>query len=261
VIRVGVIGAGGRMGQEVCRAVTEAEGLELVAEIDPAFADVLTLNGVMRAPSLRSVEDGSLDVLVDFTVADIDHGYLADAVTRGFHIVVGTTGLRPAELDAIAVAAEGDGANALVAPNFAIGAVLMMKFAEQAAKYFDGVEVIELHHDRKVDAPSGTALKTIDRIAAARQAAGVAEQRDPTTTMALEGARGGRGPAGIAVHSVRLPGLVAHEEILFGNPGEGLTLRHDSYDRSSFMPGVLLGIRRVGTISGLTIGLESFLED
>jgi 4-hydroxy-tetrahydrodipicolinate reductase len=218
-IRVAVAGAAGRMGQTVCRAVQSADDLELTGRADPALntpvADVL----------------GSADVLVDFTVPSSAVANAREAVAAGVHAVIGTTGFDPAELKGVS------GANVFIAPNFAIGAVLMMQFAVQAARHMAKAEIIELHHDRKVDAPSGTAARTAALIAQAS-------------------------PDGVTppIHSVRLPGLVAHQEVIFGDVGQTLTIRHDSIDRESFMPGVLLAIRRVG---GLTkspvVGLEHLL--
>jgi 4-hydroxy-tetrahydrodipicolinate reductase len=174
---------------------------------------------------------------------------------------VGTTGLGDAELEAAAQLFADSPANAVVAPNFAIGAVLLMRFCELAAPHMDGVEVIELHHDAKRDAPSGTARQTAAGIAAARSRAGSPPlPADPTTELVLPGARGGEGPGGIRIHSVRLPGLIAHEEVIFGALGQSLTIRHDSYDRRSFMPGVLLAVRAVPDRPGLTVGLEALLD-
>jgi len=173
---------------------------------------------------------------------------------------VGTTGLGETELDQLREASARRGANLVVAANFAIGAVLLMRFAAQAAPYFEAVEIVELHHDQKVDAPSGTSLATAKAIAEARAAAGLGAPRDPTTTHVLEGARGAKASGEVPIHSVRLPGLVAHEEVLFGSPGQGLTIRHDSYDRLSFMSGVLLAVRAVQGRPGLTLGLEPLLD-
>jgi 4-hydroxy-tetrahydrodipicolinate reductase len=218
-IRVAVAGAAGRMGQTVCRAVEGAEDLELTGRADPALdtpvADVLE----------------NADVLVDFTVPTSAVANARQAVAAGVHVVIGTTGFDPADLEGVS------GANIFIAPNFAIGAVLMMQFAVQAARHMAKAEIIELHHDRKVDAPSGTAARTAALIA--------------------EASAGGNTPP---IHSVRLPGLVAHQEVIFGDVGQTLTIRHDSIDRESFMPGVLLAVRRVG---GLTespvVGLEHLL--
>lgn len=244
-LRVAVVGAKGRMGSTTCRAVEGATGMELVAQLDVGD-DVAT--GVAGA-----------DVAVVFSVPDVAVEHTVACVRAGVHAVVGTTGWtaeRLAEVRAALDAAPGVGV--LVAPNFALGAVLLMRFAAAASAHFESVEVVELHHPDKVDAPSGTARHTAEAIAAARREAGLGAVPDATTT-ALDGARGAE-VDGIRVHSVRLRGLVAHEEVLLGNPGEQLTLRHDSFDRVSFMPGVVLGIRTVGSRPGLTVGLEHYLE-
>ena len=247
------------MGQEVCRAVGEAADLVLAAVVDPHLpGDVLA--GVAAGSDVEVLGEAGVDVAVDFTHARAARANLAWCAAHGVHAVVGTTGLAPEDLDDLARRFDSSTANAVVAPNFAIGAVLLMRLCEVAAPFMEGVEVIELHHDRKVDAPSGTALRTADRIAAARAAAGSAPlPPDPTTDEVLSGARGGEAPGGVRVHSVRLPGLVAHEEVVFGAAGQSLTIRHDSYDRRSFMPGVLLAVRAVGGRPGLTVGLEPLL--
>ncbi|MEI8051473.1 MAG: 4-hydroxy-tetrahydrodipicolinate reductase [Actinomycetes bacterium] len=261
MINVGVIGAAGRMGQAVIAAVEAAPDLTLSAVIDPRVDTLSVTKSVIRATSVAELPDAAAEVLVDFTVAEAARLHLAPALVRGIHLVVGTTGLTLEDLDALEVASAASGANAVVAPNFALSAVLLMRFAEQAARYFEGVEIIELHHDNKVDAPSGTAMATAERIAEARAIASLEEPHDPTTTTVLQGARGGVGPGGLAIHSVRLPGLIAHEEVLFGNPGEGLTLRHDTYDRSAFMAGVLLAVRSVASRPGVTRGLDPLLDE
>lgn len=242
-MKIAVFGARGRMGAEVCRAVEAADDLELVAAIDA---------GDDRAPAETA------DVVVDFTVPDVVMGNLAWCIEHRVHAVVGTTGFTDERLQQLRdrLAAE-PGANILVAPNFSIGAVLMMHFAEQAARFFESAEIIELHHPDKVDAPSGTAQATARRIAAAREAAGLGAVPDATTT-ALDGARGAD-VAGVHVHGVRLRGLVAHQEVLFGSVGETLTIRHDSLDRAGFMPGVLAAVRAVPGLPGLTIGIDSLL--
>ena len=245
-IRVAVLGAAGRMGSTVVKAVEEAPDLELVATLD-AGDDV----GGLAATGAQ--------VAVDFTVPSATEANVLSLVDAGIHAVVGTTGWTEESLTRVrARLDEKPGVGVLIAPNFALGAVLAMTFASRAARYFESVEVIELHHPDKVDAPSGTARHTAAGIAAARAAAGVGLSPDATTT-ALDGARGAD-VDGVRVHSVRLRGLIAHEEILLGNAGEMLTLRHDSFDRVSFMPGVLLGIREVGGRPGLTVGLEHFLD-
>lgn len=255
------------MGQAVCRAVCQAEDLQLVAAVDPANQGA-PLSQVVggEVPALEvlgqvsELDPAGVQVVVDFTVAASARQNLAWCAAQGVHAVVGTTGLSQDDMDQVRTQFEGSGANALIAPNFAIGALLLMHLCEVAAPHMDSVEIIELHHDQKRDAPSGTAVRTAERLAAARRAADRgALPPDPTTTMALEGARGGAGPGGVRVHSVRLPGLVAHQEVIFGAPGETLTVRHDATDRVSFMAGVLLGIRAVGSRPGVTIGLEPVL--
>lgn len=243
VVKVAVIGANGRMGSEVCRTVTATDGLELVGRYDQddALGDL-----------------GGADVVVEFSVPTASPANVAHCVERGAHVVVGTTGWDDERLSALGdQLAAHPGIGVLIAPNFAIGAILMMRFAEQAARFYESVEVIELHHPDKVDAPSGTAARTARLIAGSRAAAGLADVPD-ATTQDPDGARGAR-VDGIPVHSVRLRGLVAHQEVLLGGAGEMLTLRHDSFDRTSFMPGVVAGIRGVVDHPGLTVGLEHFL--
>ncbi len=266
MLRVGVTGAGGRMGQEVCRAVTAAADLQLAAAIDPAMAgqDLAPLIGAAGA-DMAIVGDldaatGSVDVVVDFTVAEAARATLRWCARRGVHAVVGTTGLSDEDLAEAELAFAASEANAVVAPNFAIGAVLLLRFCALAAPWMDAAEIIELHHDGKLDAPSGTALLTAARIADARRTAGLAPYApDRTAQHVLASARGAAGPGGCRVHSVRLPGLVAHEEVLFGGVGQTLTIRHDSSDRRSFMPGVLLAVRGVADRPGLTVGLDPLL--
>jgi 4-hydroxy-tetrahydrodipicolinate reductase len=241
--RVAVLGARGRMGAEVVRAVEGAADLTLAAAYD--VDDALDLSGA--------------DVAVDFTAPDAVMGNLRTCIGAGVHAVVGTTGFDEARLAELRQwLATAPGVGVLVAPNFAIAAVLMMQFAAQAARFFDSVEIIELHHPGKVDAPSGTARRTAELVAAARREAGCAPMPDATST-SLPGARGAD-VDGVRLHAVRLAGLVAHQEVLLGGAGESLTIRHDSYDRASFMPGVLLGIRSVAARPGLTVGLEALLD-
>ncbi|MGL4744009.1 MAG: 4-hydroxy-tetrahydrodipicolinate reductase [Dermatophilaceae bacterium] len=243
VIRVSVIGAAGRMGATVCAAVAAAAGLELAGRYDDGD-DLGDLAGA--------------DVVVEFSVPDASPGNVAHCVDRGVHVVVGTTGWDDARLSTLSARLAGHpGVGVLIAPNFAIGAVLMMTFAQQAARFYESVEVVELHHPAKVDAPSGTASRTAELIGSARAEAGLAPPPDATTADPL-GARGGT-VCGIPVHSVRLRGLVAHQEVLLGNEGEQLTIRHDSFDRVSFMSGVLAAVREVGNRPGLTVGLEHYL--
>jgi 4-hydroxy-tetrahydrodipicolinate reductase len=257
--RVGVVGAGGRMGQEVCRAVTEAPDMELAAAVDPAHVGT-DVCGHTIVGEVNALRDLGADVVVDFTIAEAVRHNASHYAQQGIHAVIGTSGLSDTDLATIAQQFEGSGANAIVAANFAIGAVLLLHLCRIAAPYMDGVEVIELHHDAKRDAPSGTAMDTVAAIEAARRAAGSAPlPPDPTNDVVLEGARGATSADGVHVHSVRLPGLVAHEEVIFGAPGQSLSIRHDSYDRRSFMPGVLRAVREVPRRPGLTVGLEAVL--
>jgi 4-hydroxy-tetrahydrodipicolinate reductase len=204
---------------------------------------------------LRDLASAEPEVAVDFTSAVAAAGNLRWCGLNGVHAVVGTTGLSPGDLADLAALFDGSRCNAVVAPNFAIGAVLMMRLAELAAPWFESAEIMELHHDQKIDAPSGTALLTAERMAKASPE----WAPDPTEKEVLEGARGGLSPGGIRIHSVRLRGLVAHQEVLLGTTGQSLSIRHDSYDRTSFMPGVLLAVRQVGSRPGLTIGLDALL--
>ena len=244
MIKVGVVGARGRMGQSVVEAVNAAPDCELVAAID------------MGVPASALAQAGA-EVIVDFTTPDAVMRTLKYCIGAGIHCVVGTTGFDEARLDQLRQwCAENPTVGVLIAPNFGIGAVVMMRLAELAAPYFESAEIIELHHPDKVDAPSGTATHTAQLMAAARSA--LPEQPD-ATTHELDGARGAT-IDGIHVHSVRARGLVAHQEVILGGEGETLTIRHDSLDRSSFMPGVLLGVRRVREHPGLTVGLAHYLE-
>src|SRR6266516_3418421 len=247
MIRVGVLGAGGRMGQHVCQAVIDDPELELVAAVDPHHAGIdldqvgLHGTGLQMAAGPQALSEADAEVAVDFTVLDAARKNLEWCADHSVHAVVGTTGFTAEELEALRKRFAEAGANAVIAPNFALGAVLMMRLAELAAPFFDTAEVIELHHDNKVDAPSGTAMMTVQRIADASSDWAA----DPTKSVVAEGARGGIGPGGIRVHSLRIRGLVAHHEVVLGTTGQSLTIRHDSYDRTSYMPGVLLAIRRV----------------
>jgi 4-hydroxy-tetrahydrodipicolinate reductase len=243
--RVGVLGARGKVGSVVCTAVGDAPDLELVAAVDAGDA-------------IEQLIDTGAEVVVDFTHPGAVMANLDFAISHGMHAVVGTTGFDDARLAQLETWLEGSpGVGVLVAPNFSVGAVLMMRFAAEAARFFESAEVVELHHPDKADAPSGTARRTASLMAQARRAAGAGPVPDATST-SLDGARGAD-VDGIAVHSVRARGLVAHQEVLLGGPGETLTIRHDSMDRSSFVPGVLLGIASVPSAPGLTVGLERFL--
>lgn len=247
--KVAVIGSRGRMGATVCRAVQAADDLEFVGGFD--LGDELG-------------DLGGAEVVVEFSVPSASLANVTECVRRGVHVVVGTTGWDEVtlgelsdHLSAAPAARTGGSVGVLIAPNFALGAILMMSFAAQAARFFESVEVIELHHPNKVDAPSGTAARTADLVGAAREAAGLGPVPDATTTDP-DGARGTR-VHGIPVHSVRVRGLVAHQEVILGNVGETLTIRHDSLDRESFMAGVLAGVRAVGAHPGVTVGLEHYL--
>jgi len=255
-MRVGVFGAGGRMGSTVCEAVAGDPALELVAAVDPNRAGV-EVCGVAVAAEADAMTAAKAEVAVDFTAPSVVMGNLRWCAENGVHAVVGTSGLSEDDLGQLrSWFTDGhDTPNCIVAPNFAIGAVLMIRFAELAAPYFETAEIIELHHDGKVDAPSGTAVHTLERMAAASPEWGA----DPTTKTVVPGARGGEGPAGIRVHSVRLRGIVAHQEVLLGTTGQTLSIRHDSYDRTSFMPGVLLAVKAVADRPGLTVGLDAVL--
>ena len=245
-MKVGVLGARGRMGQEVCRAIKATNDLELVAEID--------LND-----SLETLKSSKADVIVDFTTPDVVMGNLKFAIENGIHAVVGTTGFDSTRLDTLKkLLAANPKVGVLIAPNFGLGAVLMMQFAKSAAKYFESAEIIELHHPEKVDAPSGTATRTAELINEARREANLGKMPDKTAN-SIDGARGAK-IGEVPIHSVRLRGLVAHQEVLFGDKGELLTIRHDSLDRSGFMPGVLVGVREVSSNPGLTVGLEHYLK-
>ncbi|MGH9223614.1 MAG: 4-hydroxy-tetrahydrodipicolinate reductase [Acidimicrobiales bacterium] len=260
-IRVGVFGAGGRMGSLVCQAVVADPTLQLVAAIDPLH-EGLDLKGVTGAdvPGVRISADAQAlrlaeaHVAVDFTHVAAARENLAWCAANGVHAVVGTTGF--VADDYAELGKQFTSSNCFIAPNFAIGAVLMMRFSELAARYFETAEIIELHHDQKEDAPSGTALLTAERVAAASPD----WAPDPTRHVVVDGARGGQAAGGIRVHSVRLRGMVAHQEVLFGTMGQSLSIRHDSYDRSSFMPGVLLAVKSVGQRPGVTVGLDALIE-
>jgi 4-hydroxy-tetrahydrodipicolinate reductase len=245
-IKVGVIGARGKVGAEVCRGVDEAPGLELVAQVDVG-------------DDLGSLEAAGAEVAVDFTHPDAVMANLEHCIGHGIHAVVGTTGFDDERLETVRRwLAAAPQVGVLVAPNFSIGALLMMRFAELAAPHYESVEIVEMHHPDKADAPSGTARRTAQIVAAARGAAGLGPVPDATAS-ALDGARGAD-VDGIRVHSQRIRGLVAHQEVLLGSPGETLTIRHDSLDRASFVPGVLSGIRGVAAHPGLTVGLEHYLD-
>ena len=243
-MRVGVLGARGKVGKTMCAAVRNADDMTLSAEVD-------------AGDSLAMFTDNDTEVVIDFTHPDVVMNSLEFLIDNGIHAVVGTTGFTDERIAKVETwLAAKPGAGVLIAPNFAIGAVLSMYFAQKAAPYFESVEVIELHHPHKADAPSGTATRTAKLIAEARK--GLPPNPDATST-GLPGARGAD-VDGIPVHSVRLTGLVAHQEVLFGTEGETLTIRHDSLDRTSFVPGVLLAVREIAKRPGLTIGIEPLLD-
>jgi 4-hydroxy-tetrahydrodipicolinate reductase len=263
MIRVGVIGAAGKMGREVCSAVLADPDLHLVAAVDvTAGSSVGELVGgdskVKISDELEMLSDAEVEVAVDFTHPGAVMDNVRWCVRHGVHAVVGTTGITPSDLEEIVrlIDEEGNESNVFVAPNFAIGAVLMMKFSATAARYLPSVEIIEMHHQQKADAPSGTALKTAEEIAAALGETGAPGDASKES---IPGVRGGK-IDGVTIHSVRLSGLVAHQEVLLGGPGQLLTIRHDSFDRASFMPGVLLAVKAISTRPGLTYGLEHLLD-
>jgi 4-hydroxy-tetrahydrodipicolinate reductase len=249
------------MGSTVCRAIVADPDLQLVAAVDPLHAGIdlrgvtgADLRGLQVSPDLDALARAEAQVAVDFTHIDAARANLAWCAANGVHAVVGTSGFTPADYEELAT--RFTRSNCFIAPNFAIGAVLMMRFAELAAPYFETAEIIELHHDQKVDAPSGTAMHTAERMATKSPD----WAPDPTTKQVVEGARGGAGAGGIRIHSVRLRGLVAHQEVLLGTAGQSLSIRHDSYDRASFMPGVVLAVKSVASHPGVTVGLDAFLD-
>ena len=243
MINVGVLGAAGRMGATVCDVVGADDELTLVARVDVD-------------DSLDDLVTAGAQVAVDFTTPATVKDNVLFCLSHGIHAVVGTTGLSDADLKEIEAAAAASQANAFVAPNFALGAVLMMRFAAQAAPYFDCAEIVERHHENKLDSPSGTSLRTAELMNEARDKQWPGPARGSET---LEGSRGGDA-AGVRIHSLRVKGSVAHQEVVLGTAGETLTIRHDSLDRASFMPGVLLAIKRIASLDGLTVGLERLLE-
>ena len=252
-IRVGVIGAAGRMGQTVCAAISADKNLELVAAVDSA-ASGSTVEGLIIAKDLRALADAKVEVVVDFTVAAASRVNLPWLAMHNVHAVVGTTGFTDADIAEFKKMFTSS--NCIVAPNFAIGAVLMMRFAEIAAPFFDTAEIIEIHHDGKADSPSGTAISTAQRMAAASGT----RAKDPTTHEAIAGARGAKGPGDIPIHAVRMRGVVANQEVVLGTQGQTLTIRHDTIDRASFMPGVVLACKKIAEHKGFTLGLDKFLD-
>jgi 4-hydroxy-tetrahydrodipicolinate reductase len=245
-VKVGVLGALGKVGREVCTAVDGADDLELVARVD-------------AGDDLAALTEAGAEAVVDFTHPDVVMDNLEFCIAHGIHAVVGTTGFDEGRLEQLrGWLRDSPATGVLVAPNFSIGAILMMRFAAEAARFYESAEVVELHHPDKADAPSGTARRTAELIAAARREAGLGPAPDATST-ALAGARGAD-VEGVRVHGLRIRGLVAHQEVILGGLGETLTIRHDSMDRASFTPGVLLGLRRIAGTPGLTVGLEHFLD-
>ena len=259
-MRIGVIGAGGRMGSEVCRAVAAADGLELVAAVDPhhagrTVADVAGIESTLDvAAELDALVAAEVEVAVDFSLPTAVGANLRWLLEHDIHAVVGATGIGDEDLIVARELADAQAANALIAPNFALGAVLLMRFAAEAARHLPHVEVIESHHDRKVDAPSGTALRTAELIAQARSEV-------PDAPLGDDDHPGARGAThdDVRVHSVRLPGVVADQDVIFGGLGQTLTISHRTLDRTAFMPGVVLACRRVGELDGLVVGLEHLL--
>lgn len=266
-MRVGVFGAGGQMGGTVCRAVAEDKDLELVTAIDPRLSGIdlsqvtgITGTGLTISGSKEHLLSFGAQVAVDFTAADVAYENMMWCAENGVHGVVGTTGLSDSQISDLKSAFSISTANCIVAPNFAIGAVLMMRFSEMASIFFDTVDVIEFHHDAKVDAPSGTAMETARRISEFRKSSNLPFAPDPTEKIVLDGARGGKYEQGLNVHSLRVRGMVAHQEVILGTIGQTLTIRHDSYDRTSFMPGVLLAIKSVDSVAGFVYGMDSLVD-
>ena len=252
MIKVGVIGAAGRMGATVCAAIAAADGLQLVAAVDAVPG--VTAEGITISKELRALADAHVDVAVDFTVAAASRINLPWLAMHSIHAVVGTTGFTQEDLDTFKKSFTNS--NCIVAANFAVGAVLMMRFAEMAAPFFDTAEIIEIHHDKKADSPSGTAIATAQRMAAASNEWAI----DPTKHEAIAGARGANGPGDIPIHAVRMRGTVANQEVILGTQSQTLTIRHDTIDRASFMPGVVLACKKIAVHQGFTLGLDKFLN-
>jgi 4-hydroxy-tetrahydrodipicolinate reductase len=253
------------MGSEVCRAVAADPALQLVAAVDPfhageSLADTAGLTGsdVVIAAEADAFVAAGVQVAIDFTHAEAAHTNMLWCAGHGIHAVVGTTGFTASQIDQYRAAFTSS--NCLIAPNFAIGAVLMMRFAEMAAPFFETAEIIEFHHDKKIDAPSGTATATAQRMAERMMQANRKLADDPTQKEVYAGARGGLGPADIRVHAVRMRGMVAHQEVILGTTGQTLVIRHDTTDRTSFMPGVVLAAKRIAEVPGLVFGLDPYLD-
>ncbi|MCL4448734.1 MAG: 4-hydroxy-tetrahydrodipicolinate reductase [Actinobacteria bacterium] len=260
MVRVGVLGAGGKMGSYVCKAVENDPDLLLVSAVDPAFdGQKATPTGdIVISKNLDTLIQSQTEVAVDFTYAQAARESLKWCAAHGINMVMGTTGFGDEELIEFNQLFQTAKSNCIIASNFAIGAVLMMNFAAQAARFMDGVEIVELHHQEKIDAPSGTSIATAFKIANSQDSTAISYEPQPSLP-AFNSARGVEGPGTIRIHSVRLPGLVAHQEVIFGALGQTLTIRHDSYDRQSFMPGVLMAVKAVADRPGLTVGLDDLL--
>ncbi|MEY5039411.1 MAG: dihydrodipicolinate reductase [Actinomycetota bacterium] len=252
MIKVGVVGAAGRMGATVCNAVAADPDLELVAVVDPASPGA-EVHGLRIAGDLKALADAGAQVVVDFTVAEAARVTLPWLAMHDMHAVVGTTGFTEADIESFR--SVFGSTNCLIAANFAIGAVLMMRFAEIAAPFFDTAEIVEIHHDGKADSPSGTAIATAKRMAATNPT----WANDPTTHEAIPGARGAKGPGNIPIHAIRMRGAVANQEVVLGTEGQTLTIRHDTVDRVSFMPGVVLACKKIAGRKGVTLGLDDLL--
>ena len=254
--RIAIVGGAGRMGQILAQGLGEQDDFEVTALVD--VHETHDRGGASYVQSVDGLDPSNVDVVVDFSNPESVVATANWCAANAVALVIGTTGLDPAQRAAVE---EASASTAIVlAANFSLGAVLSERFAAQAAPYFDRVEVIELHHDKKADAPSGTSLAVVHAIVEARRSAHRAAIDEPTTRHTLEGSRGADAGDGVRVHSVRLPGLVAHQEILFGGPGEGLTIRHDSFDRLSYVPGVALAIRSMPAAYGLTVGIDTFVH-
>lgn len=257
-LRVAVLGAAGRVGIEICRGLAASDDLSLTAAVDPGTAgqrlgELGIDSSLDIVASVDDLDGAQVDAAVDFTVLDAARKNLAWAAENSVHMVVGTTGFT--DEDFAKVTETFTGSNCIIAPNFSLGAILMMRFSEMAAPFFESAEIIEFHHENKIDAPSGTALMTAQRMAAASSD----WMDDPTTNEILPGARGGEGPAGIRVHGIRMKGAAANQEVILGTAGQTLTIRHDTIDRTSYVPGVLLALRAVAERPGLTLGLDDVL--
>lgn len=257
-MRIGVCGAGGRMGREACKAITEEPDFDLVCAVDPAYQEELLgdlvetiSSGLKITGRAEALVESDAEAMVDFSIADAARKNVRFALGKGIYCVVGTTGLDRDDLREFEEIASRRGVGCLVVPNFAIGAVLMMHFARKAGRYMEECEIVELHHHAKIDAPSGTARNTARMI--------LEERGEKEWEEREEGPRG-LNLGGINLHSVRLPGLVAHQEVIFGGRGQALTIRHDSFDRTSFMPGVVMALKEVSGIEGLAVGLETILD-